>query len=81
MEQTSLQFFISYAHADMRIKEKLVTSLKSLKFEYNINEIWHDGEITAGNSIEKEVLGKLNQSSSIIISKPQFFGFILLYRY
>lgn len=75
MEQTSLQFFISYAHADMRIKEKLVTSLKSLKFEYNINEIWHDGEITAGNSIEKEILGKLNQSNVVLLLvSPNFLA-------
>lgn len=67
MSKESLQFFISYCHADMRIKEKLITSLKSLRFEYNINEIWHDGEIGAGNNIDQEVLQQLNKSDIILL--------------
>lgn len=65
--KTSLQFFISYSHNDKKIKEKLLTSLKSLTFEYNINEIWHDGEIIAGRNIDKEILEQLNKSDVILL--------------
>lgn len=67
MKQTSLQFFISYSHMDMRIKEKLITSLKSLKYEFNINEIWHDGEINSGRNIDTEVLKQLNKSDVVLL--------------
>lgn len=67
MSKDYLQIFISYCHADMRLKEKLITSLKSLRFEYNINEIWHDGKITAGNNIDQKVLEQLNKSDIILL--------------
>lgn len=73
MNNTSLQFFISYSHKDMRIKEKLVTSLKSLCFEYNINEIWHDCEIPAGENIDQKVLQELNQSNIILLLVSNYF--------
>lgn len=75
MKKDSLQFFISYCHEDMRIKEKLITCLKSLKFEYNINDIWHDGEIIAGNNIDMEVFKQLNQSDIILLLvSPNFLN-------
>lgn len=75
MNQTSLQFFISYSHDDMRIKEKLITALKSLRYEFNINEIWHDGEIIAGKNIDNEVLDKLNNSDVILLLvSPSFLN-------
>lgn len=73
MKQSNLQFFISYCHEDMRLKEKLLISLKSLIYEFNIDEIWHDGEITAGKNIDKEVLDKLNCSDVILLLVSQYF--------
>ena len=67
MDKNSIQFFISYCHADKHLKEKLITSLRSLRFEYNINEIWHDGEISAGHNIDQEVLEQLNKSDVILL--------------
>ena len=75
MSKTCLQFFISYSHADMRIKEKLITSLKSLKHEFNINEIWHDGEINSGKNIDSEVLNQLNKSDVVLLLvSPNFLA-------
>ena len=73
MNNTSLQFFISYCHQDMRIKEKLITSLKALSFEYNINEIWHDCEILGGENIDVKVLQKLNESNIILLLVSKYF--------
>lgn len=75
MSKDSLQIFISYCHVDMRLKQKLITSLKSLKFEYNINEIWHDGVITSGNNIDNKVMEQLNKSDVILLLvSPNFLN-------
>lgn len=81
MNNTSLQFFISYCHQDMRIKEKLITSLKALSFEYNINEIWHDCEILSGENIDVKVLQKLNESNIILLLVSKYFMASHLYGY
>jgi hypothetical protein len=54
MEKTSLQFFISYSHSDIKLKEKLLVTLNSLKYQYNI-DVWHDGKILAGKDINIDV--------------------------
>ena len=73
MNQKYLQFFISYSHSDMRIKEKLLTALNVLKYEFSIGSIWHDGEISAGNNIDNEVLKHLNESDVILLLVSQNF--------
>lgn len=67
MSQDNLQFFISYSHTNMRLKEKLITSLKALEYDFHINSFWHDGEISAGKNIDKEILKQLNKSDIILL--------------
>lgn len=62
----SLKCFISYSHKDMKYKEKLLTTLKTLEQIYKI-EVWHDGKIVAGQDIDKEVLNTLSCSDIIIL--------------
>ena len=61
-----LSFFISYSHDDKRIKEVLLTNLKSLKATYNI-EVWHDGKITAGSNINSAILKELSCSDVVLL--------------
>ncbi len=62
----TLKFFISYSHLDMKYKEKLLTTLKSLEPAYNI-DVWHDGKIPAGGDINKEVLKELIHSDIVLL--------------
>lgn len=62
----SIDIFISYSHLDMKYKEKLINSLKSLELGYNINT-WHDGKILAGNNIDSEVLNHLAKSQIVLL--------------
>lgn len=62
----TLKFFISYSHMDMKYREKLLTTLKSLELVYNI-DIWYDGKISAGGDINKEVLKNLISSDVILL--------------
>lgn len=62
----SLKCFISYSHIDMKYKNKLLITLKTLEQLYNI-EVWHDGKIVAGQDIDKEVLNTLSCSDIIIL--------------
>lgn len=73
MSKTSLQFFISYSHKDINLKEKLLIALKSLSYEYNINDVWHDGEIGAGHNIDAEILDQLNNSDVILLLVSPYF--------
>ena len=73
MSKDNLQFFISYSHSDMRLKEKLLTSLKTLKHEFKINEIWHDGDIVDGKDIDVEVLNQLNKSDIVLLLVSNHF--------
>ena len=62
----TLKFFISYSHLDMKYKEKLLTTLKSLELAYSI-DVWHDGKILAGGDINREVLKELVCSDIVLL--------------
>ena len=68
----TLKFFISYSHLDMKYKEKLLTTLKSLELAYSI-DVWHDGKILAGGDINREVLKELVCSDIVLLLVPPNF--------
>lgn len=63
---SKLKIFISYSHNDMKYKEQLLSHLKSLELTYNI-ETWHDGEILAGENVDKEILKQLSLSDIVLL--------------
>lgn len=65
-EINKLNFFISYSHKNIKYKEKLLTSLETLKNTYNV-ESWHDGMIPAGGNIDKSVKNALLNSHVILL--------------
>lgn len=74
MKKEAIKFFISYSHLDMKYKERLLTTLKSLEHSHRI-DVWHDGKIPAGENINKEVLEKLAHSDIILLLvTPNFLG-------
>jgi len=71
----SLKLFISYSHKNIKIKEKMITALKSMEYDYNIDSVWHDGKITAGENIDDAVLRELNTSDIILLLvSPDFLA-------
>lgn len=69
-----LKFFISYSHADMRYKNKLLVNLKSLELTHNI-DVWHDGKITVGDTIDSNVLINLEESDIVLLLiSPNFLA-------
>lgn len=69
-----LKIFISYSHKDMKYKKELLTHLKSLDLTHNI-DVWHDGKILAGNTIDSEVLMQLGMSDVVLLLvSPNFLS-------
>lgn len=64
--EEKLKIFISYSHEDTKYKKELLTHLKSLELTHNI-DIWHDGKILPGNTIDSEVLIQLGQSDIVLL--------------
>ena len=63
---SKLKIFVSYSHKDMRYKNQLISHLKSLAVTHNI-EVWQDGKISAGNSINNEILLQLSKSDIVLL--------------
>lgn len=69
-----LKIFISYSHKDMKYKKELLTHLKSLELTHNI-DVWHDGKILAGDTIDSEVLIQLGISDVVLLLvSPSFLA-------
>nr|DAX97668.1 MAG TPA: TIR domain [Caudoviricetes sp.] len=69
-----LKIFISYSHKDVKYKKDLLTHLKSLELTHNI-EVWHDGKILAGDTIDSEVLIQLGKSDVVLLLiSPNFLS-------
>ena len=64
--EEKLKIFISYSHSDMKYKKELLTHLKSLELTHNI-EVWHDGKILPGETIDSEVLIQLGKSDVVLL--------------
>lgn len=73
-KKNSLKFFISYSHKDRKYKTSLLTHLKSLELTHNI-DVWHDGKILAGDTIESKILTQLDKSDVILLLiSPNFLA-------
>ncbi len=58
--------FISYSHADSKIKNDLFKHLSPLRRLRLISD-WHDGEIKPGDEWQKSIAGHLNSSQIILL--------------
>ena len=68
------EVFISYAHKDKRLLERLAIHLKSLEHQELI-ATWYDGEITPGAEWNKQILDHLNAAQFIILLiSPDFIA-------
>ncbi|MBQ8825123.1 MAG: toll/interleukin-1 receptor domain-containing protein [Ruminococcus sp.] len=65
-KRDNLKIFISYSHKDMKYKKELLSHLESLNLTHNI-DVWHDGKILAGDSIDSEVLIQLSKSDIVLL--------------
>ena len=65
-KKKKLKFFISYSHKDLKYKNQLLLHLKPLESTHNI-DVWHDGKILAGNTIDSEVLKHLKSSDIVLL--------------
>ena len=61
-----VKIFISYAHKDESYKDKLVTSIASLKREGYVSE-WEDRQINPGDVWEEQILNALNDADVILL--------------
>lgn len=66
------QVFISYSHKDAACKDELVKQLRVLEQAQLISS-WHDGELTAGQRWNDEIIRHLNSAHIILlIVSPDF---------
>lgn len=62
----SFTAFISYSHADAKLKADLITHLTPLK-RLGIIDTWNDQEIKAGDEWEKEIATKLATADLVLL--------------
>lgn len=67
-----LKIFISYSHKDSKYKAELLSHLKSIELTHNV-DVWHDGKILPGDTIDSEVLIQLSISDIILLLVSQHF--------
>ena len=65
MNKRSLKLFFSYAHEDENYRDELVKHLSMLK-KLGVIEEWYDRKLIAGDSLDSEIIAKL-ESSHIIL--------------
>ncbi|MET0646070.1 MAG: toll/interleukin-1 receptor domain-containing protein [Pyrinomonadaceae bacterium] len=69
-----IRLFISYAHEDEELREKLMTHLSVLKRQNIISE-WHDREIHAGQEWSQEIERHLNEAQiTLLLISPDFLA-------
>src|SRR5437588_3397137 len=68
------EVFISYAHEDKRLRERLAVHLKSLEHQELIVS-WNDGDIMPGTEWNQQILDHLNAAQIIILLiSPDFIA-------
>ena len=73
-KDNKLKIFISYSHKDLKYKKELLSHLKSLELTHNV-DVWHDGKILAGDTIDSEVLIQLSISDVVLLLvSPSFLA-------
>ena len=60
-----LKIFITYAHKNTKAKDELITHLAVMKREGLIS-IWHDNEITAGDTWRDAIFSNLDDSDILL---------------
>lgn len=71
---SKLKIFISYSHKDSKYKTELLSHLKSIELTHDV-DVWHDGKILTGNTIDSEVLIQLGISDVILLLvSPNFLA-------
>jgi len=66
--------FLSYAHEDERLKDRLVAALAGLEQDGLVN-LWHDREIGAGKDWQGAIDDRLNQADLILLLvSPDFLA-------
>ncbi|MEL6719807.1 MAG: toll/interleukin-1 receptor domain-containing protein, partial [Bacteroidota bacterium] len=63
---SAIQVFISYAHKDVKAKDRLLTELKILEY-LKLIKAWHDGEILPGGSWDDDIRDALGNSDIVIL--------------
>lgn len=72
-KDNKLKIFISYSHKDSRYKKELLSHLKSLELTHNI-DVWHDGRILAGDTVDSEILVHLSASDIVLLLISPYFN-------
>lgn len=73
-KESKLKIFISYSHKDSKYKVDLLSHLKSIELTHNV-DVWHDGKILAGDTIDSEVLIQLGISDVVLLLiSPNFLA-------
>lgn len=62
----TLAVFISYAHADQRLRDRLERHLSQLKADGMV-QVWHDRHITAGQEFDREIDENLRSADVILL--------------
>ncbi len=65
-EQRPLRLFLSYSHADEKLRRRLDVHLAALKNEGRVTA-WHDREITAGSEWEGEIHAELDAADIVLL--------------
>jgi len=77
MVKTHVKFFVSYAHLDQKLAEKLLKLLRtqmapSAKYEF---DLWDDRAIIAGEKWRDEIQSALAESDiGLMLVSPAFLG-------
>lgn len=66
VEKKSLKVFISYSHADERLKNALMAHLKPLE-QKGLVESWSDRSIRPGDSIDEEIKQQLEAADIVLL--------------
>jgi TIR domain-containing protein len=61
----TLEAFISYAHEDRKLRDKLAKHLSNLRNQQLITD-WFDGDITEGTEWEPQILTHLHTAQIIL---------------
>src|SRR5947209_18941544 len=71
---SSISVFISYAHADKKLRDELVKHLSSLR-QQGLISVWYDQQIIAGTKWEQAIESHLDSASVILLLiSPEFLA-------
>src|SRR5580692_3693350 len=68
-----LKIFCSYSHKDENLRNLLFNHLSPLMHEGLVREVWYDGRIPAGEPVDAEILGHLEDADLILLLVSCYF--------